>query len=535
MATHRFFQNRVVEFAAEVQDHLKVFLPTNPDSKTILNEFALMIPAFIALTIGAFVQSQTFLNHDVAWVLNSSERLLDGGTFGTDIVAANPPLIWWLSALVAGLARLLDADPVNTFRAVVTLLIAGMLFAFNLGLRSRVPAISRLILFVFLALLLTLGVHRDFGQREHLAVVLCLPWIITTMRRADGQTQNTIYAFLTGIGAGIGFAFKPHFLIVPVLVSIFTVFRRRSLRPILATENLAIFATGLAYVVAVWIFARPYLTEVVPMVSQVYWGFERPLSSVFSSQRIIIVFSFLAFTIAALGRFQSAEFIPALCSVGFLIAALAQSKGYSYHFYPVLAFALISLSIYVLVTERFSFKILATVLLAIGVTFVSLRSTISLAARSAQGAYGQHAACIVQLVEANVSANGGFMALSTHPFPGFPVANYSKREWVAATNSRLYLPAIARIRALKEKTTEERDILALAERLERTAAIKDMSRHPELVLVDARQFRHAINGLTIDFIDFYSEDENFTELWASYHEISSCGRGIRAFKLSQGT
>lgn len=56
------------------------------------------VPGLI-LCLGLAVQSSTFLNHDVAWVLYSSRWVFDGAVFGRDIVAANPPLIWWISLL----------------------------------------------------------------------------------------------------------------------------------------------------------------------------------------------------------------------------------------------------------------------------------------------------------------------------------------------------------------------------------------------------------------------------------------------------
>lgn len=125
------------------------------------------------------------------------------------------------------------------------------------------------------------------------------------------------------------------------------------------------------------------------------------------------------------------------------------------------------------------------------------------------------------------------MAISTHPDPGFPIANYSERRWVAETNSRLFLPAIARLRASAALTPDEARQLELAEATEHAAMGRDMGQAPAVVLVDARPDRHAIGPLEMDFVAFYREDPAFDRIWSGYTEIPSCAPGIRAFALNK--
>ncbi|MDF3352057.1 hypothetical protein HKX17_17480 [Sulfitobacter sp. KE34] len=490
-----------------------------------------LLPALVALLLGGLLQEQTYLNHDVAWVLNSSERLLKGGTFGREIVAANPPLIWWLNAPVAWLARLLGTEPVTTFRAVVLGLLALSLATFNCALPISLSRPRHAMLLTGLALVLTFGAGRDFGQREHLAVALNLPWLMLMAARAEGSAVSPLAAVLAGLAAGLGICFKPHFLVVPVLVGLYAVARQRSLRPMLSLENLTIVLTGVAYVAATWFFARPYLAEVVPLISQVYWGFSHPVYQVVLSQPLPLVLC--AVTLAtALRRWRSAApMVIALAATGFLVAALAQAKGYSYHFYPVTGLALLSLALSALHHTR-TLLVVGSVL-TLGLTLLTIQSTVALGHRMTNGAYGTATACLVSMVQNQVPEGGAFMAFSTHPYPGFPVANYSHRRWVAATNSRLYLPAIVRLRAQEVLAPEAAKVLALAEQAERAAALKDMFHRPALVLIDAREHRHAIGTLPMDYEAFYTEDPAFARIWSGYQEINSCVPGIRAFKLTE--
>lgn len=102
--------------------------------------------------------------------------------------------------------------------------------------------------------------------------------------RAGRSARGAAASVLAGLAAGVGICFKPHFLAVPVLVELYARVRRRSLRPVLTLKNLVIVLTGLAYVAATWLFVRPYLAEVVPLISQVYWGFSRSMLQVVLSQ-----------------------------------------------------------------------------------------------------------------------------------------------------------------------------------------------------------------------------------------------------------
>gem|GEM_PF-3834493 len=493
-----------------------------------------LLPALICLAFGGFIQGQIYLNHDVAWVLSSSERLLAGGTFGHDIVAANPPLIWWISALVAGLANGLGLDPILMLRLAVLALTAVVLVVMERNLRQSTGHAAMSGLLALLALLFTLGVHRDFAQREHLSVLLVLPWLVVSMRRADDLTQSRCLAVVAGVAAGIGIAFKPHFLAVPALVWLYITLHRRSLRPALGVETFALLLTGIGYILAVWLFARPYLTEVIPQITQVYWGFEYSLENVIRTHSFVIAMGFVACIVAFVFGTHSLPRLTSLAGLGFLIAALAQSKGYSYHFYPVLAFAIISLAFSALTAGERMRRLLSAALLVAGLIFSTLQAGPSLAYRAMNGAYGQVTTCLVGLTEANVPVGGGFMAISTHPYPGFPVANYSHRRWVAATNSRLFLPAILRLNGLPELTVNQAQTLALAETAERAAILKDLSHRPALVLLDARPHRHAIETSDIDFLTFYGVDPAFDQIWQSYQEIPSCAPGIRAFTLSEG-
>jgi hypothetical protein len=77
------------------------------------------------------------LNPDVAWYLNSAERVLGGERLYTDILEINPPLIVWLSVPIAWLSRTLAIADAAIFRgAVLTMLVASCAAWVSLSARA---------------------------------------------------------------------------------------------------------------------------------------------------------------------------------------------------------------------------------------------------------------------------------------------------------------------------------------------------------------------------------------------------------------
>jgi len=53
--------------------------------------------------------------------------------------------------------------------------------------------------------------------------------------------------------------------------------------------------------------------------------------------------------------------------------------------------------------------------------------------------------------------------------------------------------------------------------------LRDLSKRPQLVLIDVNPYRHAIGASNFDFLAFYKEDPQFRAEWNSYREIEQIG------------
>src|SRR5690242_1343332 len=168
----------------------------------------------VVLLIGAIPVFQSMVNHDVAWILYIADRVLHGSTLYKDIVEINPPLIVWLNIPIVALAHLVGASSIVVFRIVVLALIAGSL---ALSVRIIGPlhgadGADWVIMLLAACFALVAFPGYDFGQREHLLLILALPYVLLTVARARGRVPTAALAIGVGIAAGVGLAIKPFFL-----------------------------------------------------------------------------------------------------------------------------------------------------------------------------------------------------------------------------------------------------------------------------------------------------------------------------------
>jgi hypothetical protein len=481
-----------------------------------------MIPIGIGIA-GIGLQAFAYLNHDVAWVLSSSDRLLDGGVFGRDIVAVNPPLVWWISAIPMWAARCFGLPPVVAFNLFIMVMVTFSLLACDKLLRGTLTPAFRVTFLGIAALLLTVGSDRDFGQREHLTVILALPYLLLVAARARGENPGTAFTVLIGAAAAVGFAFKPHFLAVPLLTELYLLRKIGIRRTLLRAEFVAAWVVIVLYCIALLTFADAYLFQALPDILQVYWAFNKPDLLTFA-RKAISPFALLGLVIVLLSarHWPREPLVLAIAAIGFTLAAVLQWKGYSYHLYPVTILSALAL------THMARDSEIVRVLTCCVLLLFTALSAISLWKYMPNGIAGRERTSMIDFVNAHTPANGRFLALSTHPFPGFPTALYTRAKWASVSNSRIFLPAVVR---LSSNLNENSDLLAFAAAQERKAMLRDMTPPPDLVLVDVKQTRHAIRDVEFNFLRFYLADPDIHSIWKNYQKIDGAPEGYSAYAL----
>lgn len=263
------------------------------------------------------------ITHDAAWQMWIARQMLLGANLYSDIIEVNPPLWFWLALPLAAVAKATGiaslAMLVGFFLGCITL---------SLWLCVRLGAERRVLLAAAVAMLVL--PIQDFGQREQFAMISTIPYVVLTARRRDGTQVPIALAIGVGVFAAIGFALKPHFVLVPLALELW-------LRQPWRIEFLTLLAGAAAYALAVVILEPDYFTKALPIVITAYGQFSGGRSSFWAGAA--------AFAVAL-------AFRPSRSATPFLIAALAfylgfvwQLKWWPYQLIPALGLLLIAVSL----------------------------------------------------------------------------------------------------------------------------------------------------------------------------------------------
>lgn len=261
------------------------------------------------------------VNQDSIWQIWVGRQILHGARLYTDIVEVNPPLIFWLAAPQAAIGEWFGISA-----AAVTIGFTIAMTLLSLFLSPRRYLVPLLAAFTLLPLAI-------FGKAEHVALVATAPYVFLVAARMAGNEVK--HAWLIGFFAALGFAMKPYFVIVPVALE-FLVWTKPRLRP--ETAALAISAT--LYALAVLLFARTYLTVIIPMVRQAYGPFAAGGPS-----GLVPLAAFLIAGLGAVHRKASPTGRALLvAALAYLPAVFIQDKGWPYQSIPARGFLFLAVA-----------------------------------------------------------------------------------------------------------------------------------------------------------------------------------------------
>jgi len=276
--------------------------------------------------------------------------VLNGERLYVDIAEGNPPFSTWLYLPFLILERLTGLSAELWVSVGVTALaIASVWLSARILVRADktlarhawiVPGSISSVLFLF---------PLDFGQREQLAVIALLPWLALLSARdrsSKFQAGTMAEKLIAGVGVGIFVMIKPPYsLLVLAVPTLVFAAQRRSLRPLLTTENIVGGVLTLAYLAALAVFMQPFFTEVLPLLRQVYLPMRMPVVDVLMLWPVTM---FLAMAVAILAMAYPAR--PEQHARTLLVAGAAyvpafaiMGKGWTYQALPFLTFGALAL------------------------------------------------------------------------------------------------------------------------------------------------------------------------------------------------
>lgn len=444
------------------------------------------------------------INHDVAQFMYGARVLLAGGTLYRDFIEMNLPTAYWASALPVLLASATGMTPGAALVLCVMVAVALSLALCALVLnRSAVSRRDEVLLLILAAELLPAFHH--FGQREHLCVILVLPYVLSVLMRAPAHGL----AVAVGMLAGFGLALKPYFVVLPLFVEAVAPSRRWGHEQ----SAVALGMAGAVLAAALWQHPE-YVRDLLPLARATYGGWEAPL---------VLFLSIDGFSSSALalwlvvrlspdvGRNPVSAPVSALLAAGLAIAAM-QHKGYDYHMLPAVAGAVLLLSLTMMdwamsppVTRRPG-TMPGILLVAFLLSWDGARFLRDALHPFDYVATGEKIAPVVERWGGATPVAG----LSVHVFPTFPYLLRHGGEWALRYPSLWPLVGYFKAGATTPPGPELRALRrAVAEDLE--------TRRPCVVFVDRWDWW----GVSFPLVGFLSDEPHFAALWANYRLVDS--------------
>jgi hypothetical protein len=493
----------------------------------------------VIVAVGAGAELATLPRADIAFLLYTAERVLDGARLYVDIVEINPPLIVALNLPAVLLARATGAPDVLVYRLLVTAaLLCGLaLAAWSLrwSLDDGKVGFRRGVVLV-LAFALFLAAGDDFGQREHLLVALALPYVLLAVGRTEGRPAPRAPAFAAGVLAGVGLALKPHFLLVWAALEGYVWWRRRPGR--LSPEVLGVAAIVTAYVAGVALLTPEYF-RLLPILGPAYAGYGHyPFVQVLVTApgTALCLLAGLAW-IALRRQANHPELwtLVLLALVSSFVGGAAQQKGWGYHFYPARVFALVLLALTVLdvrhplprtvqrVYSAVAFAALGTSVVwsvVVGVGRIMGRDS---ERRLEQARLDE----LVAAVHRHTAPGGSLYGLSYTIESGFPLVNYSGVRWASrfphlwiiesVYQDQLYAPGPLRFHT--------REQMGPAERYLNDAVGQDLSRNRPDVLMVLRPARDTLGNAIrrVDYVGYFARDPRIARELRQYRFAEEVG------------
>ena len=170
----------------------------------------------LLIALGLAGELRSHAGADTGFLLDEAARVLDGARLYAHIVDVNPPLIVGFNMAAVLCARIFGISEILAYRlACIAAVFAGLTLTVWL-LRRLLPdeiVLRRGIVLLLVFVLFNLP-GQDFGEREHLLLLLALPYLLLAAARAIGREIPASHALVIGLLAGAGLTIKPHFVLL---------------------------------------------------------------------------------------------------------------------------------------------------------------------------------------------------------------------------------------------------------------------------------------------------------------------------------
>lgn len=445
-------------------------------------------------------------NNDVTWQYWIARQLVGGSRLYEQINEVNPPLWFWVAIPIQMIGNWIDYAPLRLNIAVIILLTAGTALITDKMLPYRDVA-SRLI-FTATAFSLSLIIAIfNFGQREHIAMVLFLPYALLIARRVEGREVCRRDAILVAIWAAPGIALKHYFAAAPIFLELWLMWELRKGWSPFRNEIAVMGIAASLYACAIFILTPEFFSVQLPMIMAAYAGYDVPFLYLLDERPQSLWLVIIAILILYRFPLRQSEYklYPALLlsAAGFLLSYFAQKKGWPYHAMPVSYFMLMALLAATLGsgTGLSAFRKYPAALLA----FATCAGFAAM-----DGTYRNPFSRITEQMMAKVEPESTLYILTADGQKSWPMMEKRSFKWPSRFFSLWMVPAIsASLGDRKELARLSNDI--------RKMTIEDLRCNPpDYIAVDKVPNNYFMRKQSFDFRNYFLAHPDGKEFWEHY-------------------
>ncbi len=462
------------------------------------------------------IQSHTILNWDISYDLLATNRLLEGGTYGEGFFSPNPPLIFYLYMPIVWLKNIFYIKLQDAL-AIYFIFLAQMSFVICYYFIKKICKTTDLVLANILLgtilLILFILPYHDFGKREHLSLILTLPYFLAISYQLMGTPIHFYQSLFIGLLAAIGFCLKPYFLIVPFLIELFIIIRNRSFFSWIRAIPLVMLAFILVYIAFVYIYFPFYALDLIPFFMHYYHiSVANSMSDVLFQPYVLFTFLSLVFFVIFYHKnyYKMLSLVLALGTLGYLIAYLIQHTMWRYH---IIHAYLLACLLYALI---FSFLKNWLSMFIVGFFMVIFPAREFILEFKGDILYKKEFSSFVKHLSDIVKDKSVYTISSTVEL--LPAMNYSSFKYVSQFMDFCWFAGFekerqlnTRLPSISYRINEDYFINKVAEELN--------TKKPDFVLINKLDNKLFFSYLPFDYLTTFLKNDNFLNAWQPYHYV----------------
>lgn len=480
------------------------------------------------LLMGIWIQTHIFYSADLSWPMHVGERLLTGGNYTNNFFDVSPPMVFYLFLPAVFISKVFMVPfyvslPIYEFSLVLLSLAFCRYFLIRLYPQKNFIYYVWLITLAFTFIFLP---THELGQREHVLILLALPYFLLTALRVEKQTANIWMLVCVGVMAGIGFNIKPYFLLTWVALESYLFYKNKNWRIFFRTENNFILLVSAIYAVSIIVITPDYLTVVLPIVTKFYYAaYKFPLLTLLETPASLCSLGLIAASFL-LGQNTTPLFaILRIAAITFLIIALMQQTIWYYHFYPAMAvsFLLVSILFSLKINEivRNSLRYPLQVILAIFSGYLLLCPVLISANTTMKSLASRQDSIRNSMIKLiNQYPNNKYVYfLSDLITPLYPILDYTHAESASRFSSLWMI-----LNIYPSSTRSIDSALIPGKNFFIHAVVTDLTtKDPGLIFVEQTSVDWPRFNINVDFIKFFSQDPRFLKFWQRYKYLETIG------------